>query len=72
MSKRLFAEVLGVELDRARDNTVFVGDSPNDEPMFRLFPERGRGGESAPLPARLAEPAALGDAGRRGARASRN
>ena len=38
MTKRLFAEVLGVELDRARDNTVFVGDSPNDEPMFAAFP----------------------------------
>ena len=38
MSKRLFAEVLGVELDRARDNAVFVGDSPNDEPMFTYFP----------------------------------
>jgi hydroxymethylpyrimidine pyrophosphatase-like HAD family hydrolase len=38
MTKRLFAEVFGVELDRARDNTVFVGDSPNDEPMFTYFP----------------------------------
>jgi HAD superfamily hydrolase (TIGR01484 family) len=37
MTKRLFAEVFGVELDRVRDNTVFVGDSPNDEPMFSYF-----------------------------------
>ena len=33
-----FAEVFGAELDAVRDRVVYVGDSPNDEPMFRHFP----------------------------------
>jgi hydroxymethylpyrimidine pyrophosphatase-like HAD family hydrolase len=32
------AEVLGVDLDRDRERIVFVGDSPNDAPMFGFFP----------------------------------
>jgi len=31
-------EQFGIELDRERDRLAFVGDSPNDEPMFRFFP----------------------------------
>lgn len=38
MTSRLFAEVWQVDLDRIRDEVVFAGDSPNDEPMFRYFP----------------------------------
>jgi len=35
---RLFArEALGFELDAERSRCCFVGDSPNDEPMFRFF-----------------------------------
>ena len=26
------------QLDAIRDQVVFAGDSPNDEPMFRYFP----------------------------------
>ncbi len=33
-------EVFGVALDAVRDETVFVGDSPNDAPMFAYFPTR--------------------------------
>lgn len=36
---RLFvAEQWGASLDERRDRCVFVGDSPNDVPMFRYFP----------------------------------
>lgn len=36
---RMFArDVLGTELDELRARTVFVGDSPNDAPMFAYFP----------------------------------
>jgi hydroxymethylpyrimidine pyrophosphatase-like HAD family hydrolase len=32
------AEDFGVDLDRDRERYVFVGDSPNDQPMFAFFP----------------------------------
>jgi HAD superfamily hydrolase (TIGR01484 family) len=38
MTRRLFAEAFGADLDGARDHIVFVGDSPNDAPMFAFFP----------------------------------
>jgi len=38
MTRRLFAEVFAIDLDACRDEVVFVGDSPNDEPMFASFP----------------------------------
>lgn len=38
MTKIFSEEVLGIDLDRNRDRFIFVGDSPNDEPMFRYFP----------------------------------
>ncbi len=38
MTRRLFSEVWNVDLDTIRDQVVFAGDSPNDEPMFRYFP----------------------------------
>jgi len=38
MSKTLMREAFGVDLDAARANYVFVGDSPNDAPMFGYFP----------------------------------
>jgi HAD superfamily hydrolase (TIGR01484 family) len=36
MCRRCAADLLGTELDPQR--AIFVGDSPNDEPMFRFFP----------------------------------
>jgi HAD superfamily hydrolase (TIGR01484 family) len=39
MTRRVFAEDFGVDLDRDRDRYVFVGDSPNDAPMFAYFPD---------------------------------
>lgn len=38
MSRRLAHDVLGFDLDRERDRVVYVGDSPNDAPMFGFFP----------------------------------
>ena len=38
MTRHLFAEVYGIDLDRERRSVVFIGDSPNDEPMFAFFP----------------------------------
>jgi HAD superfamily hydrolase (TIGR01484 family) len=38
MTRHLFAEIYGLDLDRERRSVVFIGDSPNDEPMFGFFP----------------------------------
>jgi hypothetical protein len=37
MTKRLFAERFGIELDAANRELAFLGDSPNDAPMFAYF-----------------------------------
>lgn len=38
MSRRLAAEVFGTDLDATKQRWVFVGDSPNDAPLFAYFP----------------------------------
>jgi HAD superfamily hydrolase (TIGR01484 family) len=38
MSRIFAADILGLDLDAAKDRIVFVGDSPNDGPMFGFFP----------------------------------
>ncbi|MFH1808929.1 MAG: HAD-IIB family hydrolase [Pseudomonadota bacterium] len=38
MCRRFAREVLGIDLDRQRDRFLFVGDSPNDAPLFEYFP----------------------------------
>ena len=38
MTKIMMSESFGVELDAEPDAWVFVGDSPNDAPMFAYFP----------------------------------
>jgi len=38
MTKTLMREAFAVDLDAARAEYVFVGDSPNDAPMFGYFP----------------------------------
>jgi HAD superfamily hydrolase (TIGR01484 family) len=38
MTKRMMREEFGVDLDASRERYVFVGDSPNDAPMFGHFP----------------------------------
>lgn len=37
-SRRFAAEVLGFDIDADKEKVVFVGDSPNDAPMFGFFP----------------------------------
>jgi hypothetical protein len=38
MTKQLFAESFATDLDSQRERFIFVGDSPNDAPMFAFFP----------------------------------
>jgi HAD superfamily hydrolase (TIGR01484 family) len=38
MTRILMREALGIDLDAARHEYVFVGDSPNDGPMFACIP----------------------------------
>ncbi len=38
MTRTLLAEVFGIALDAERQRFVYVGDSPNDAPMFEFFP----------------------------------
>lgn len=38
MTRMLFAEVFKAELDNVKETVIFIGDSPNDVPMFRFFP----------------------------------
>ena len=38
MTKRLLSEVFAIDIDADRETFVFVGDSPNDAPMFAYFP----------------------------------
>jgi hydroxymethylpyrimidine pyrophosphatase-like HAD family hydrolase len=38
MTKILMRECFGIDLDADKERFVFVGDSPNDAPMFRYFP----------------------------------
>ena len=38
MTRTLLTECFGIDLDAERERFVFVGDSPNDAPMFAYFP----------------------------------
>jgi HAD superfamily hydrolase (TIGR01484 family) len=38
MTRTLLHEAFGIDLDAERPRFVFVGDSPNDAPMFEFFP----------------------------------
>jgi hypothetical protein len=38
MTRRFAREMIGMDLDRDKHRVVFVGDSPNDAPMFGFFP----------------------------------
>jgi HAD superfamily hydrolase (TIGR01484 family) len=37
-TKRMMREDFNIDLDADRESFVFAGDSPNDQPMFRYFP----------------------------------
>jgi hydroxymethylpyrimidine pyrophosphatase-like HAD family hydrolase len=58
MTRRLLVEAFGIDLDVERERFVFIGDSPNDAPMFAYFPHavgvanvRGFSGRIPTLPA---------------------
>ncbi len=38
MTRRVFADIFDRDIDGPRDDIVFIGDSPNDAPMFAFFP----------------------------------
>ena len=38
MTRRLFAEAFKKDLETIKSQVIFVGDSPNDQPMFAYFP----------------------------------
>jgi hypothetical protein len=38
MTRMLFAEVFKDDLEAIKGDVIFIGDSPNDVPMFRFFP----------------------------------
>jgi HAD superfamily hydrolase (TIGR01484 family) len=38
MTRRFFSDALRIDLDAEKSRFVFVGDSPNDAPMFAYFP----------------------------------
>jgi HAD superfamily hydrolase (TIGR01484 family) len=38
MTRRFFSEVLDIDLDAQRALFAYLGDSPNDSPMFQYFP----------------------------------
>ena len=38
MARQLFRERFAMDLDAAREHVAYIGDSPNDAPMFEFFP----------------------------------
>jgi hypothetical protein len=38
MTRLLLREQFGIALDTERERLAYIGDSPNDEPMFAFFP----------------------------------
>jgi HAD superfamily hydrolase (TIGR01484 family) len=58
MTKALFAEAFGEDLDAERERYVFAGDSPNDAPMFAYFPNAVGVANIAPFLDRIATPPA--------------
>ena len=38
MAKRFVQDRLGLDLDSSKERFAYIGDSPNDEPMFEYFP----------------------------------
>ena len=38
MTRRMMEECFAVDLEAEKETAVFIGDSPNDSPMFQFFP----------------------------------
>ena len=58
MTRTLFAEAFGEDLDAGRERYVFAGDSPNDASMFAYFPNAVGVANIAPFLDRIAIPPA--------------
>ena len=58
MTKILMLERHGVDLDSAKHDFVFAGDSPNDAPMFKFFPNSVGVANVVDFGARLVDPPA--------------
>jgi hydroxymethylpyrimidine pyrophosphatase-like HAD family hydrolase len=58
MTRTLLAEVFSIDLDAQRERFVFVGDSPNDAPMFAFFPNSVGVANVRPFLDRIATPPA--------------
>jgi HAD superfamily hydrolase (TIGR01484 family) len=58
MTRALLAEAFAVDLDAQRERFVFVGDSPNDAPMFAFFPNAVGVANVRPFLDRIASPPA--------------
>ncbi len=58
MTRMLFSEVFALDLDAERERFVFVGDSPNDAPMFAFFPNAVGVANVRPFLDRIATPPA--------------
>ena len=67
MTRTLLAEVFAVDLDAERERFVFVGDSPNDAPMFGYFPNSVGVANVIPFLDRIATPPAYVTRGEAGA-----
>jgi len=63
MTRHFFAEVLQLDLDAVKDQVVFAGDSPNDQPMFAYFPYATGVANVLAFRDRLAHPPAFVTAG---------
>ena len=42
MSRRLMQDLYGIDIEQSREAVFYVGNSANDAPMFRAFPQIGR------------------------------
>ena len=58
MTRTLMRECYGSDLERERSQYLFIGDSPNDAPMFKFFPNSVGVANVADFGARLADPPA--------------
>ncbi len=67
MTRTLLAEVFGIDLDAEREHFVYVGDSPNDAPMFGFFPNAIGVANVVPFLDRIATPPAYVTIGEGGA-----
>jgi HAD superfamily hydrolase (TIGR01484 family) len=67
MTRALMQERYGIDLARAQAHYLFVGDSPNDAPMFRFFTNAVGVANVADFGARLGDAPAYVTSGRSGA-----